>query len=54
MIGMKAENVGIVAMEIYFPKQYVDQAQLEIFDGASTGKYTIGLGQTRMAFCDDR
>jgi len=54
MIGMKAQNVGIVAMEIYFPKQYVDQAQLEIFDGASTGKYTIGLGQTRMAFCDDR
>jgi len=54
MLGMKAENVGIIAMEIYFPKQYVDQAQLEIFDGASTGKYTIGLGQTKMAFCDDR
>jgi len=23
MIGMKAQNVGIVAMEIYFPKQVI-------------------------------
>lgn len=34
--------------------QCVDQAQLEKFDGVSEGKYTIGLGQTRMSFCDDR
>ena len=34
--------------------QCVDQAELEKFDGVSTGKYTIGLGQTKMAFCDDR
>lgn len=34
--------------------QCVDQAELEKFDGVSEGKYTIGLGQTRMAFCDDR
>jgi hydroxymethylglutaryl-CoA synthase len=34
--------------------QCVDQADLEKFDGVSTGKYTIGLGQTRMSFCDDR
>lgn len=27
---------------------------MEKFDGVSTGKYTIGLGQTRMSFCDDR
>jgi hypothetical protein len=27
---------------------------VEIFDGVAAGKYTIGLGQTRMAFCDDR
>lgn len=27
---------------------------IEKFDGVSAGKYTIGLGQTRMAFCDDR
>ncbi|KAI8928208.1 hydroxymethylglutaryl-coenzyme A synthase C terminal-domain-containing protein [Entophlyctis helioformis] len=47
-------NVGIHAVEIYFPKKCVDQTELEKFDGASAGKYTIGLGQTKMAFCDDR
>lgn len=34
--------------------QCVDQADLEKFDGVSQGKYTIGLGQTKMSFCDDR
>lgn len=47
------ENVGILAMEVYFPCQYVDQAKLEQFDQVSTGKYTIGLGQFRMSFCLD-
>ena len=47
------ENVGIVNMEVYFPSQYVDQSELEEFDGVSSGKYTIGLGQTKMGFCDD-
>ncbi|XP_060577082.1 hydroxymethylglutaryl-CoA synthase, cytoplasmic-like [Ruditapes philippinarum] len=47
------ENVGIVAIEVYFPAQYVDQKELEKFDGASTGKYTIGLGQEKMGFCSD-
>jgi len=32
----------------------VDQKELEKFDGVSEGKYTIGLGQTKMSFCDDR
>jgi hypothetical protein len=32
----------------------VEQSELEKFDGVSTGKYTIGLGQTKMSFCDDR
>lgn len=27
---------------------------MEKFDGVSEGKYTIGLGQTKMSFCDDR
>ena len=31
-------------MEIYFPNQFVDQSDLEKFDGVGTGKYTIGLG----------
>ncbi|CAG8441402.1 3132_t:CDS:10 [Ambispora gerdemannii] len=48
------KNTGILAVEIYFPKRYVEQAELEKFDGVSSGKYTIGLGQTRMGVCDDR
>lgn len=48
------QDVGILAMEIYFPAQYVDQTELETFDGVSAGKYTKGLGQTRMGFCSDR
>lgn len=47
-------NVGILALEIYFPSQYVDQTELEQFDGVSAGKYTIGLGQSKMGFCSDR
>lgn len=27
---------------------------METFDGVSAGKYTIGLGQEKMAFIDDR
>jgi hydroxymethylglutaryl-CoA synthase len=30
------------------------QAELEEYDGVSSGKYTVGLGQTRMGFCTDR
>jgi len=48
------QHVGIIAMDIYFPHQYVDQAELETHDGVSAGKYTVGLGQTRMGFCSDR
>ncbi|KAL8586748.1 Hydroxymethylglutaryl-CoA synthase, cytoplasmic [Nucella lapillus] len=48
------QEVGIVAMEVYFPSQFVDQSELEKFDGVSSGKYTIGLGQSRMGFCSDR
>lgn len=47
-------DVGIHAIEIYFPKKFVSQAELEQFDGVSAGKYTIGLGQTNMSVCDDR
>ncbi|XP_030048956.1 hydroxymethylglutaryl-CoA synthase, cytoplasmic isoform X2 [Microcaecilia unicolor] len=48
------KDVGIVALEVYFPSQYVDQAELEKFDGVDAGKYTIGLGQAKMGFCSDR
>lgn len=52
--GHWPEEVGIIAMDIYFPSTYVDQAELEQFDGVSAGKYTVGLGQTKMGFCSDR
>ncbi|KAI8366193.1 hydroxymethylglutaryl-CoA synthase [Blakeslea trispora] len=48
------ENVGVLAMEMYFPKRCVVQSDMETFDGVSAGKYTIGLGQEKMAFIDDR
>lgn len=48
------KDVGIVAMELIFPSQYVDQTELEEYDGVSAGKYTIGLGQQKMGFCSDR
>ncbi|XP_029474691.1 hydroxymethylglutaryl-CoA synthase, mitochondrial [Rhinatrema bivittatum] len=48
------EDVGILALEIYFPSQYVEQSDLEKHDGVEAGKYTVGLGQTRMGFCSDR
>lgn len=51
-IGRPA-NVGIVAMEVYFPACCVKQEELEEHDGASKGKYTIGLGQDCLAFCTD-
>ena len=41
-------------MELYFPESYVEQSELEAFDGVSAGKYTVGLGQQRMGFCTDR
>ncbi|KAK0708161.1 hydroxymethylglutaryl-coenzyme A synthase C terminal-domain-containing protein [Lasiosphaeris hirsuta] len=53
-MAARPQNIGIKAIEIYFPSQYVEQTELEKFDGVSTGKYTIGLGQTKMSFCDDR
>ncbi|XP_054011563.1 hydroxymethylglutaryl-CoA synthase 1 [Hylaeus anthracinus] len=51
---MWPKDVGIRALEVYFPAQYVDQAELEQFDGVAAGKYTIGLGQSKMGFCNDR
>ena len=78
-MATRPQNIGIKAIEIYFPSQVfsdqihealtafklsksadrflaqcVDQGELEKFDGVSQGKYTIGLGQTKMSFCDDR
>ncbi|XP_076020208.1 hydroxymethylglutaryl-CoA synthase, cytoplasmic isoform X2 [Genypterus blacodes] len=53
-MGPWPQDVGVIAMEVYFPSQYVEQSELEQFDGVSAGKYTVGLGQARMGFCSDR
>lgn len=50
----RPENVGILAMEIYFPNTYVTQSELEDFDRVPKGKYTNGLGQQSIAFTGDR
>uniref|UniRef100_A0AC35TQC1 Hydroxymethylglutaryl-CoA synthase n=1 Tax=Rhabditophanes sp. KR3021 TaxID=114890 RepID=A0AC35TQC1_9BILA len=49
-----AINVGIRALELYFPKNFVDQTEFEKFNGETNpGKYTIGFGQLKMGFyCD--
>lgn len=47
-------KVGILAIEVYFPKSFVDQEELEKANGVSAGKYTIGLGQKAMAFTGDQ
>ncbi|KFP65455.1 Hydroxymethylglutaryl-CoA synthase, cytoplasmic, partial [Cariama cristata] len=45
------KDVGILALEVYFPAQYVEQEELERYDGVEAGKYTRGLGQQQMGFC---
>lgn len=47
------QQLGIVDVQVYFPKYYVDQNELEQHDKAEKGKYTIGLGQQKMAFVKD-
>jgi len=41
-MNYSSENVGIAAMEVYFPKIFVDQSKMEEFDGVSKGKYIHG------------
>ncbi|KAJ7043732.1 hydroxymethylglutaryl-coenzyme A synthase N terminal-domain-containing protein [Mycena alexandri] len=50
----RPKDVGILAMETYFPLRCISEADLEEYNGVSKGKYTIGLGQEYMAWPDDR
>jgi len=50
----RPRDVGILAMEAHFPGDYVDQREMEAFDGVGSGKYTLGLGQLGMAVPGDR
>ncbi|KAF8413089.1 hypothetical protein HHK36_001065 [Tetracentron sinense] len=52
-MASELKNVGILAMDMYFPPTCVQQEALEAHDGASKGKYTIGLGQDCLAFCTE-
>jgi len=53
-MGQWPEGSGILAIELIFPSQYVEQSEMEIYDSVSAGKYTVGLGQGKMGFCTDR
>jgi hydroxymethylglutaryl-CoA synthase len=53
-MGQWPQSVGILAIELIFPSQYVEQSEMEVYDGVPAGKYTVGLGQARMGFCTDR
>ncbi|KAG5647850.1 ATP-dependent 5'-3' DNA helicase hcs1 [Asterophora parasitica] len=50
----RPKDVGVLAIETYFPLRCISEADLEEFDGVPKGKYTIGLGQEYMAWPDDR
>jgi hydroxymethylglutaryl-CoA synthase len=44
---------GIIAMEMYIPKIYIDQSDFEIAKKISPGKITQGLGQEWMSFVSE-
>ncbi|KAI0052049.1 hydroxymethylglutaryl-CoA synthase [Auriscalpium vulgare] len=50
----RPKDVGILGIDMYFPQRCISEEELEVFDGVAKGKYTIGLGQSYMAFADDR
>ena len=45
-------SIGIIGMEFYSPNTFVSQEDLEESLGIEKGKFTKGLGQDEMAFCD--
>ena len=50
MKTVQFNSYGILAIELYIPKLYIDQKDYEVAKGVSKGKITIGLGQTHMSF----
>jgi len=59
----RPQDIGILAIDVFFPRNYILQEDLEERDietlgedkrAAIKGKYTKGLGQTALAFCTDR
>lgn len=50
----KQDRAGICSLEVHFPETFVSQEKLELYNNVKPGKYTIGLGQARMAFTTER
>jgi len=50
----KEDRAGICSVEVHFPQTFVSQSDLELHDKVPSGKYTLGLGQTSMAFTTER
>lgn len=46
----RAQDIGIRALEVYFPKCFVSQTDLEVADEC-VGKYTKGLRQENLGVC---
>ena len=45
---------GILGIEVYIPKLYINQTELEQHMNVASGKYTIGLGQHNLSIpCGD-
>ena len=53
MTTTTTKDVGILALEVYTPRTFVQQAALEAHAGVPAGKYTIGLGQEGLAVTGD-
>lgn len=51
--SLASRNIGILSIAAYFPKTYVNQSDLEVYDKVDSGKYTKGLMQDKMGFCTD-
>uniref|UniRef100_A0A915E709 Hydroxymethylglutaryl-coenzyme A synthase N-terminal domain-containing protein n=1 Tax=Ditylenchus dipsaci TaxID=166011 RepID=A0A915E709_9BILA len=52
-MDMLQKLVGLPSTSVNEPANYVCQTELEQFDQVSSGKYSTGLGQSEMSFCDD-
>lgn len=53
--SMNEKHAGILAIEVYTPSVHITQSALEKYNGVSSGKYTIGLGQQSIGVvCGDK
>ena len=48
-MSSRPDNVGVLAIEMYTPKRFVSQEDMEVADNC-VGKYTVGLGNETSEF----